>query len=77
MKPRPPTAFESTWLRRIAASALMVTYVPGHDESYSLLDGTGVPLGLARRLIARGWLRGSRDGIFDQPQTYRALTVHR
>lgn len=69
-----PNYREAAWLKRIAASPLMLTKVPGEDVHYSLQDGTPVPEATARRLIACGWLKAQRDGLWEEPQTYRALT---
>ncbi len=72
-KPRRPTAHQSSWLRRIAVSPLMVTKTEGILDSYSLQNGDPVPTYTAKTLIDNGWVIGERDGMFDIPQTYTVL----
>lgn len=69
-----PNRREAGWIKRIASSPLMVTKSPEETVHYSLQDGSPVPPGIARRLITKGWLKAQRDGLFDEPQTYRART---
>jgi hypothetical protein len=73
-KPKRPTEYQTQWLRRIAASPMMVTRGPGEPVRYSLQNGATIPLLTAKTLIRNGWVKAERDGLFDEPQTYRALT---
>ncbi len=68
-----PTKRAAAWLKRIAISPLMITKTP-EEKYYSLQDGTPVPPAIAHYLINCGWLKAERDGLFEEPQTYRALT---
>jgi hypothetical protein len=34
-KPKEPTALQAAWLRRIAQSAMMVTYAPGEPRRFA------------------------------------------
>jgi hypothetical protein len=69
-----PTGYQTLWLRRIASSPMMVTREPGEPTRYSLQNGHTIPSPTAETLIKNGWVKGERDGLFDEPQTYRALT---
>jgi hypothetical protein len=70
-----PTSYQASWLRRMAVSPMMVTYVDGENERYGLFDGSTVPASTARILIRNGWVRPDREsGLFDRPQVYRVLT---
>jgi hypothetical protein len=69
-----PNHYQAQWLRRIAQSPMMVTRVPGEPPRYSLQTGEIIPQRTAEILIRNGWLRAQRDGLFDDPQTYRAHT---
>jgi hypothetical protein len=73
-KPKRPTDTQAAWLRRIARSPMMATRVPGEPTRYGLQNGNDVPAQTAEALIRNGWVKGERDGLFDEPQTYRALT---
>lgn len=71
---RKPTLAQAEWLRRIALSPLMKTYIDGETQPrFSLACGTTVPFATASVLIRNGWVRACRDGLFDDPQTYVAL----
>jgi hypothetical protein len=72
---RRPTELQAFWLRRIAqAGGMVVTYRDGSPH-YTLVGGdAAIPTELERALIRCGWLRGERDGLYERPQTYRALT---
>jgi hypothetical protein len=72
-KPALPTYYQSSWLKRIAKWGMMLTRDADHDERYSLLDGTTIPAGTARILIRRGWVKGRKDGMFDDHQTFHVL----
>ena len=68
---RRPTLAQSDWLKRIARSPLMKTYRRDDPQPrYSLQDGTTVPAPTAEALIRNGWLRGRRDGLFGDNQSY-------
>jgi hypothetical protein len=71
-----PNTVEFSWLKRISYSAMMVTNRNGTKE-YSLQDGTPIPENVAATLIKHGWVVGQKDGLFDESQTYRALTPNR
>lgn len=73
-KVKRPTIYQSQWLNRIAHSAMMVTGVPGEEARYGLHNGSTIPTPTAKTLIENGWVKAERDGLFDEPQTYRALT---
>jgi hypothetical protein len=73
-KPKRPTEHQTAWLRRIASFPMMVTRVSGEPIRYSLQNGATVPRLTAEILIRNGWVKAERDGLFDEPQTYRALT---
>jgi hypothetical protein len=73
-KPKRPTEHQTVWLRRIAASPMMITREPGESVRYSLQNGATIPAPTAETLIRNGWVKAERDGLFDEPQTYRALT---
>lgn len=71
MKTHHPTHEQAAWLRRIAASPLMKTYLPDDRQVYySLQNGDPVPLDIAERLIRNGWVRGRRDGFWGDEQSY-------
>lgn len=71
MKTHKPTRKQADWLKRIALCPLMKTYLPGDRElQYTLQDGTPVPLDLAERLIRNGWVKGRRDGLFGDQQSW-------
>jgi hypothetical protein len=74
IKSKRPTEYQTIWLRRIASFPMMVTRVPGEPTRYSLQNGHTIPSPTAETLIRNGWVKGERDGLFDEPQTYRALT---
>jgi hypothetical protein len=69
-----PTEAQSRWLRRIAHQPMMITYIPGEEPRYHLADGLVVPAATANLLIRKGWVVGQRDGLFEQPQSYRVKT---
>ena len=71
MKTHKPTEAQTRWLARIARSPLMKTYVQGDTQPrYSLQDGSTVPIDIAEKLIRNGWVRGRRDGLFGDEQSY-------
>jgi len=71
MKTHKPTEAQAQWLRRIAHSPLMKTYVQGDSQPrYSLQSGETVPVPIAEKLIRNGWVRGRRDGLFGDEQSY-------
>jgi hypothetical protein len=74
MAQKQPTQLQAYWLQRIArAGGMIVTYRSG-VPNYSLVGGDMmVPPKLAQALIRWNWLRGEGDGLFERPQTYRAL----
>jgi hypothetical protein len=68
---RKPSEAQAQWLRRIAHSPLMKTYVPNDPQPrFSLQDGSTVPHQTATLLIRNGWVRGRRDGLFGDEQSY-------
>jgi len=71
MKTHRPTIAQTEWLKRIARSPMMKTYVSGDSQPrYSLQDGSTVPISIAEKLIRNGWVRGRRDGLFGDEQSY-------
>jgi len=71
MKTHRPTYVQADWLKRIARSPMMKTYVVGDTQPrYSLQDGTTVPIQTAEVLIRNGWVKGRRDGLFGDEQSY-------
>ena len=71
MKTHKPTHNQTAWLKRIARSPLMKTYLPGDRQvQYTLQDGSPVPLDIAERLIRNGWVKGRRDGLWGDEQSY-------
>jgi hypothetical protein len=75
-KPKRPSLIQASWLRRIASDPMMKTYVGNRVAVFSLQNGEEVPPHIAQTLIKNGWVKGQRDGIFDDPQTYIALTPY-
>ena len=73
-KAKRPTIGQSKWLAMIARSAMMVTKISGAADRYGLQSGEAIPSDTAETLIRNGWVKAERDGLFDEPQTYRALT---
>ncbi len=74
-KPSKPNENQAQWLRRIAVSPLMKTCIEGEDAPrWSLQNGATVPAHTVSALIRNGWVRPVKDGLFDDPQTYLALT---
>lgn len=71
--PKPSTT-QAMWLRRISLSPMIKTYIGNRVPVFSLANGEEIPPYVAMALIRNGWVRGERDGIFDDPQTYRVLT---
>lgn len=69
-----PNFQEAQWLKRIAQSPLMVTKRQDEEPFYCLQNGNSIPAKTAISLIKNGWVKGQRDGLFDDPQTYTALT---
>lgn len=77
-KVKKPSLTQAAWLRRIAQSSMIKTYVEGDKHlHYSLATGEVVPPLTAKALIDNRWVRGQQDGMFDDPQTYIALTPPR
>jgi len=71
MKTHRPTEAQSRWLQRIARSPMMKTYIVGDSRPrYSLQNGDTVPIPIAETLIRNGWVRGRRDGLFGDEQSY-------
>lgn len=71
-KPKKPTKSQSALLDRVrAAGALCAQKVEGEPEFF-LPGGKVVNAVAARNCIARGWLVPNQDGLFGDPQTYRA-----
>ncbi len=68
-----PSHTQAMWLRRIAQSRMVKGYVGNKVPVFSLDTGEEIPPYVALALIRNGWVRGERDGMFDDPQTYRAL----
>jgi hypothetical protein len=76
MKTHKPTHKQAAWLKRIAASPLTKTYLPGDRQvRYSLQNGDPVPLDIAERLIRNGWVKGRRDGFFGDAQSYAPESI--
>jgi hypothetical protein len=72
--PTKPTTGEASWHKRIAQQGrMMVTRSSTRATTYSLLDGTIVPSDIAQRLIHKGLLKGQRDGLFGDVQSYEVL----
>jgi hypothetical protein len=66
-----PTEAQAKWLRRIAQSPLMKTYIDGEPmPRFSLQSGATVPTPIAEVLIRNGWVKGRRDGLFGDEQSY-------
>lgn len=66
-----PSIAQADWLKRIAHSPMMKTYVQGDPQPrFSLQDGSTVPINTALLLIRNGWVRGRRDGLFGDEQSY-------
>lgn len=58
-----PTEAQAKWLKRIAQSPLLKTYLDGELlPRFSLQNGATVPAPVAEVLIRNGWLTGRRDG---------------
>lgn len=67
-----PNLSDTKLLQQIAHQSLLKTRV-GKDWEYSLADGSPVHRRDAERLINNGWLRGNKDGLFGDSQTFSAL----
>ncbi len=69
-----PTYLQAAWLRRIAQSSMMKTYNENR-EPFFVISTTGerIPTVIAVTLIHNGWVKGQRDGMFDDPQSYVVL----
>jgi len=72
-KPIRPSTTQATWLRRIAVSPMMKTYIGNKQPVFHLSSGEEIPPYIAQKLISMGWVRGQKDGLYDDPQTYVAL----
>ncbi len=70
---RIPNHNEAQWLRRIAQGTMMLTHIPSEPPHYSVQGGATIPIKMALTLINNGWVKAERDGLFDEPQTWRAL----
>lgn len=71
MRNRKPTHAQAAWLQRIARSPLMKTYLDGDPQPrFSLQNGETVPADTAMILIRNGWVKGRRDGLFGDEQSY-------
>jgi hypothetical protein len=77
VKAKKPSTTQAMWLRRIAISPMMKTYIGNKEAVFSLASGEGIPPYVAQALIRNGWVKGQKDGMFDDPQTYIALTPPR
>ena len=73
-KPAKPTLDQTKWLRRIAQSPMIKTYVGSQMPVFHLTTGEAIPVKVAMALIRNGWVKGQRDGMFDDPQSYVVLT---
>jgi hypothetical protein len=69
-----PSQMQAKWLRLIAHFPLQVTREHGEKPDFRLSNGTAVPPNTARLLIRNRWVEAERDGLFEQPQTYRVRT---
>lgn len=67
---RRPTETQARWLRLIARSPLMKTYIPDDPAPHYSQNGMVVPLPTAEVLIRNGWVRGRRDGLWGDEQSY-------
>jgi hypothetical protein len=72
-KIRKPSTTQAMWLRRIALSPMMKTYIGNKEPVFALATGEEIPPHMAKTLIKNGWVRGQKDGMFDDPQIYTAL----
>ena len=62
---RKPTEGQAHWLKRIAQSPLMKTYVDGVPQ-YSLMNGAAVPATTASVLIRNGWVERQGDALWGE-----------
>lgn len=70
-RPAKPTEAQAKWLQRIAHSPLMKTYLVGDpDPHWSLQNGATIPSPIAQVLVRNGWVKGRRDGLFGDEQSY-------
>lgn len=72
-RPQRPTNEQAQTLRRLAnTGGLLILIHTKRGDSYSDLEGSPVPLRIAKALIENGWVIEQKDSLFDlSPQSWR------